>query len=77
MLTAYPLFGGVKIAVAEMLPNGVHVLAVDYDGTYDDFKAKPTRLYYQGRVYGKASHDSDSFKVCYRTDATLYATTTP
>lgn len=74
-MIAAPLCG-VSVASAERLPNGVYVLELDYDGTFDDYKAKPTALLYEGRTYGRSAHNSDTFRVYYRTDK-HFATVAP
>lgn len=64
--TAIP--GAVSVVTSCTLPNGVHVIELDYDGTFDDVRSKPTALLFEGRTYGRSGHNSDTFRVYYRTD---------
>lgn len=50
------------------LPNGVGVIEIPYDGTEVGFWQAPGGLRYNGRVYGRSSHNSDTFRITYRTD---------
>lgn len=67
-MIATPILGGITVVSAEVLPNGVHVLQMDYDGTYDGYKDLPAMVRYEGRTYGKSGHNSDTMRVYYRTD---------
>ncbi len=51
--------------------TNVWTLDVDYDGTYEAYKALPIALEFDGVLYGKSSHNSDTMRVCYRTDKKL------
>ena len=53
------------------LPDGVGVVEVPYDGTWEDFKNSPKKLCYMDRDYYRASHNSDTFRITYRTDAAV------
>lgn len=53
------------------LPNGVGVIAIYYDGSCQEFKEAPNALEMAGRLYGKSSHNSDTFEIVYRTDCKL------
>lgn len=53
------------------LPNGVGVIELPYDGTVLAFHKAPGGLMHNNRVYGKSSHNSDTFKIVYRTDQNI------
>lgn len=53
------------------LPNGVGVLEMPYDGDSKTFINAPMAYRIEGVVYGKSSHNSDTFKIVYRTDQVL------
>lgn len=61
----------VSIKAHGELPNGVGYIEIDYDGTYEAFKNAPNALSLNNRAYGKASHNSDTFKIVYRSDKTF------
>jgi len=56
------------------LPNGVGVIALYYDGSVKEFKEAPNVLEMDGRIYGKSSHNSDTYEIVYRTDCKLVKT---
>ena len=58
----------VSVASATILPDGVRCIETDYDGTHDSYKAAPVCLSYEGRTYVRCSHNSDTRRICYRTD---------
>lgn len=60
----------VSVSEHGTLPNGVGFLYLPYDGTFDGFKDCPVALSFMGKSYVRCSHNSDTFKVCYRTDYT-------
>ena len=43
-------------------------IEVDYDGTHAGYMAAPVAIRFRGSEYGKASHNSDTHRICYRTD---------
>ncbi len=68
METAIAVPNAVYINAHGTLPNGVGYIELAYDGTYDAFKQAPAGLKMNGRLYGKSSHNSDTYKIVYRTD---------
>jgi len=69
MATAHVMPNTISIASEDVLPNGVRVITIDYNGSYDDFKSAPASLMYNNVVYGKTAHNSDTGRIYYRTDA--------
>ena len=69
MATANIMSNTISIASEEVLPNGVRVITLDYNGSYDEFKSAPASLMYNNVVYGKTGHNSDTGRIYYRTDA--------
>ncbi len=51
------------------LPNGIDWLTIGYDGSTAEYRKAPAAISFQGFEYGKASHNSDTFRITYRTDA--------
>ena len=63
---------------AEIIKNAVSIanhgkldneffLELDYDGTYEGFKASPVALKFEGREYARTGHNSDTFRITYKT----------
>jgi hypothetical protein len=69
MKTASIIIDSVTISNHGTLPNGVGFIELSYDGSYEQFKAAASALSFENRAYGKASHNSDTMKIVYRTDA--------
>ena len=64
---------------AEIIKNAVSIanhgkldneffLELDYDGTYEGFKASPVALKFEGREYARTGHNSDTFRICYKSN---------
>ena len=67
-MVAYDVVPGFTLIANYNLPDGVGVAELSYDGTSRDFLASPVAIKVGDRAYGRASHNSDSFKITYRTD---------
>lgn len=63
---------------AEIIQNAVSVinhgkldneffLEIDYDGTYEGYKASPVALRFEGRNYARTGCNSDTFRITYKT----------
>ena len=50
------------------LPDGVGVLEMEYDGTYDDYRNAPDMLRCDDKLYVKSGMNSDNRRIYYRTD---------
>jgi hypothetical protein len=66
MITA--IENSLSIADAGTLPNGVKVIEIDYNGTYQQFHDAPAAIKCNGVIYGKSSHNSDTNRIVYRSD---------
>lgn len=55
----------------ELPGTAVLWLEIPYDGTYDAYRAAPDAICFRGAYYGKSSHNSDTGRICYRTDKAL------
>lgn len=66
-----PIPNSISIASAYALPDGVRVLEIEYDGTHSSFKKCPAAIRFNGLTYGRASHNSDAFRVVYRNDVSF------
>jgi hypothetical protein len=64
---------------AEIIKNSISIashgkldneffLELDYDGTYEGYKASPVALLFQGKKYARTGHNSDTFKITYKTN---------
>ena len=67
-MTTYDTIHAFPLAANYNLPDGVGVAELSYDGTNEQFLASPAAIRVGDRAYGRASHNSDSFKITYRTD---------
>lgn len=63
---------------AEIIKNAVSViyhgkldneffLELEYDGTHEGYRASPVALKFEGREYARTGHNSDTFRICYKT----------
>lgn len=78
MNIATPLPRALQISACGSFPSGgVDWLEVPYDGTSLDYRHAPHAVSFNGIVYGKASHNSDTFRITYRTDALFGLKVTP
>jgi hypothetical protein len=71
MTTAKTIPDAVLMKSYGELPNGVRYIEIEYDGTHEAFKNAPNALSLNNLPYGKASHNSDTFKIVYRTDVVV------
>lgn len=71
MITAKIIPDAVLMKAYGELPNGVRYIEIEYDGTHEAFKNAPKALSLNHLPYGKASHNSDLFKIVYRTDVVV------
>jgi len=67
-MNATTINNAVSIISAGILPNGVKVLEIGYDGTHDGYINAPVALNFDGVQYGRSSHNSDSMRITYRSD---------
>jgi hypothetical protein len=72
MTTATPIPNSITLAEEQTLPNGVRVAQLSYDGTTQQFLDAPAAIKIGEVAYGKSSHNSDTYRITYRTDK-IYA----
>jgi len=65
---ATPVANQIKINIGYTMPNGIHVLEIRYDPAAQSYQSFPDALQYAGVQYGKASFNSDSNTIVYRSD---------
>lgn len=68
MLTATIVENTITIAEASVLPNGVKIVEIFYDGTYMEFANAPSCIKFNDVLYGKSAHNSDTRRIVYRSD---------
>ena len=61
-----PIIDAIFVSDVYTLPDGVKVAEIP--GTHAEFMNAPVAIEGNGVAYGKASHNSDTFKIIYRSD---------
>ncbi len=70
--TAEEIRNAVAIANYGEFPGTiVHWIEVPYDGTHEAYRDAPHAILFRGSYYGKSSHNSDTGRICYRTDKAI------